>query len=313
VKLRSCSRERVFLIEGNHRYSLTFDEAIVICDSLGTLLANIEQLSKAYEMGMETCRYGWDYSGNVTILRKEPNDVCAKNMTGILSFAPSEVTYDVYCYDHKDEFAGKNCTFEIRKPSSNVSETIGDSESRDTNNNENFSTTVAPVELHSYSTVIDAMKPTPSSFPHQHDQLEDTLVQTTQSTTESTTDKSYDLLHPKSVTDEEINTIISTVENPGSGMGEITHTTMSESTSEDPKIILEDGTGEDNSLSETNAIEDDKMHTDDSDYNGGKIGEKQKTGEEPSSGKSSDWLVILLVILAVLAILLVAALVLTRN
>ncbi|XP_053342945.1 CD44 antigen [Clarias gariepinus] len=308
VKLRSCSYAGVFLIEGNDRYSLKFSDAKAICDSLGTELANIEHLSKAYKMGMETCRYGWDDSRNITILRQEPNDVCAKNMTGLLSFVPTDETYDVYCYDSKDQSTGKNCTFEIRKPSSNVSDNVGDSERRDSNNNANFSTTVAPVELHSYSTVIDAiekMKPNSSSFPHKHDKLEDT-----QPTTEPTTDESSDLPKLDLGDTEEMTTITATLDSLGSGMGEMTHTTISESTSEDPKIISEDhGTVEDN-ISETNAIEDDKRNTDDTDRKGRKIGgEKEKTEEEPGS----DWLVILLVILAVLAIILVAALVLTRN
>lgn len=53
---RGCSFMGVFHVEGRGRYSLTFKQAEQLCRHLGATLPDKEQVIKAYEAGMETCR-----------------------------------------------------------------------------------------------------------------------------------------------------------------------------------------------------------------------------------------------------------------
>uniref|UniRef100_A0A4W4GWL8 Link domain-containing protein n=1 Tax=Electrophorus electricus TaxID=8005 RepID=A0A4W4GWL8_ELEEL len=51
-----CSYAGVVHLEGGARYSLTFQQAQQLCQRSHYLLATEEQLKKAYEQGLKTCR-----------------------------------------------------------------------------------------------------------------------------------------------------------------------------------------------------------------------------------------------------------------
>lgn len=51
-----CSFADVIHVEGASRYSLTFQEALELCQSLDYKLATQEQIIKAYKKGLRTCR-----------------------------------------------------------------------------------------------------------------------------------------------------------------------------------------------------------------------------------------------------------------
>ncbi len=123
-------------MEGRERYILKFDEAKRLCEHLASSLASLEQVEKAHDKGLQTCRflhaaehnqmtislniqdhyyhelhlninihfvcrYGWINSSEVVILRQRSHEMCAANQTGIIRITQHSDKYDAFCYDAK--------------------------------------------------------------------------------------------------------------------------------------------------------------------------------------------------------------------
>ncbi|XP_067318823.1 CD44 antigen isoform X2 [Anolis sagrei] len=98
----SCRYAGVFHVEKNHRYSLTREDAIALCKALNSTIPTFEQMKKAYDLGFETCRYGY-IEDKVVVPRHTPYHLCAANNTGIYILS-SNVSdrYDTYCFNSSE-------------------------------------------------------------------------------------------------------------------------------------------------------------------------------------------------------------------
>uniref|UniRef100_A0A8D0BB49 CD44 antigen n=1 Tax=Salvator merianae TaxID=96440 RepID=A0A8D0BB49_SALMN len=104
----SCRYAGVFHVEKNHRYSLTRDDAVELCRALNSTIPTMEQMEKAFELGFETCRYGY-IEEKIVVPRQTPYPLCAANNTGIYILS-SNVSdrYDTYCFN-SSELRDKVC------------------------------------------------------------------------------------------------------------------------------------------------------------------------------------------------------------
>ncbi|XP_061577482.1 CD44 antigen [Cololabis saira] len=120
VNSRGCTFAGVFKAEGADRHSLNFSMAEKVCEQLDSVMASQEQLQEAYDNKMETCRNGWFSNKSIAILRHSHHERCARNATGFLIFSNVYLseTFDVYCYDSEAGLE-KNCTkfFTLLPPS----------------------------------------------------------------------------------------------------------------------------------------------------------------------------------------------------
>ncbi|XP_041854032.1 aggrecan core protein isoform X2 [Melanotaenia boesemani] len=85
------------------RYTLTFLEAALACQSIGAVIASPQQLQAAFEKGLHQCDAGWLRDQSVRYPIVSPRQNCAGNLPylpGVRSYGlrPATERYDVFCY-----------------------------------------------------------------------------------------------------------------------------------------------------------------------------------------------------------------------
>ncbi|XP_051539588.1 CD44 antigen-like [Myxocyprinus asiaticus] len=109
-----CSFASVFYVEGTSHYSLTFQQALELCQNSGYKLATVEQVTEAFKNGLRTCRYGWIDGQKVTFLPHINDPNCESSSTEVTFHAEeSEYLSDVYCFNPSDSF-DQNCEDSIK-------------------------------------------------------------------------------------------------------------------------------------------------------------------------------------------------------
>nr|XP_056706996.1 CD44 antigen [Euleptes europaea] len=104
----SCRYAGVFHVEKDRRYSLTREEAVELCKALNSTLPTWEQMEQAFNLGLETCRYGY-IEEKIVVPRHTPYPLCAANTTGIYVLQSNiSDRYDTYCFN-SSETRDKDC------------------------------------------------------------------------------------------------------------------------------------------------------------------------------------------------------------
>ncbi|ROL43614.1 CD44 antigen [Anabarilius grahami] len=111
-----CSFAGVLHVEGTSLYSLNFQQALELCQSLDYKLATQEQIIEAYKKGLRTCRYGWIDGQNVMFLPHVNGPNCDSSSTEVtLHPKAAEYLSDVYCFNPSD--SSVNCENTVKSNS----------------------------------------------------------------------------------------------------------------------------------------------------------------------------------------------------
>ncbi|XP_068458520.1 uncharacterized protein, partial [Clinocottus analis] len=90
------------------RYTLTFAEAQMACQGIGTVIASPLQLQAAFEKGLHRCDAGWLSDQTVRYPIVTPSDKCNGNqpkVPGVRSYGlrPASEKYDVFCFVERQQ------------------------------------------------------------------------------------------------------------------------------------------------------------------------------------------------------------------
>ncbi|KAG7522539.1 lymphatic vessel endothelial hyaluronic acid receptor 1-like [Solea senegalensis] len=93
----------VFMFIEGGEYTFNFTSARAACLSLNVTIATTEQMMRALQQGLETCKYGWIAEQIAAIPRITPNKNCGKGQTELVLWPGStDRKFAVFCFNASD-------------------------------------------------------------------------------------------------------------------------------------------------------------------------------------------------------------------
>ncbi|XP_039989585.1 lymphatic vessel endothelial hyaluronic receptor 1b [Xiphias gladius] len=90
------------LIEGG-KYTLNFTAARAACLFLNVTIATRDQMERAVQRGLETCKFGWIAEQIAAVPRRTSDKKCGKGKTGLVLWSASEdKKFGVFCFRASD-------------------------------------------------------------------------------------------------------------------------------------------------------------------------------------------------------------------
>ncbi|XP_069019055.1 lymphatic vessel endothelial hyaluronic receptor 1b [Embiotoca jacksoni] len=90
----------VFMLPEGGEYTLNFTAARAACLFLNVTMATREQMERAVQHGLETCKFGWTAEQIAVIPRRSSDIKCGKGKTGVVMwFAPTDTKFGVFCFN----------------------------------------------------------------------------------------------------------------------------------------------------------------------------------------------------------------------
>ncbi|XP_028650707.1 lymphatic vessel endothelial hyaluronic acid receptor 1a [Erpetoichthys calabaricus] len=100
-KITKCRISGVLFLEPIP--SLNYSSADAACKTLGLVIASQDDVQKALNHGLETCKFGWIEEKVLLLPRIHAHPSCGKNGTGIVKWRNSlSATFNVFCFNASD-------------------------------------------------------------------------------------------------------------------------------------------------------------------------------------------------------------------
>ncbi|XP_034541057.1 lymphatic vessel endothelial hyaluronic receptor 1b, partial [Notolabrus celidotus] len=93
----------VFLLIEGGVYTFNFTAARDACLFLNTTIATRDQMERALQHGLETCKFGWIAEQVAVVPRLTADEKCGQGKTGVVRWAAStDKTFGVFCFNASD-------------------------------------------------------------------------------------------------------------------------------------------------------------------------------------------------------------------
>ncbi|XP_039595948.1 CD44 antigen-like isoform X2 [Polypterus senegalus] len=158
--IMGCSYMGVFHVERG-QYQLTYDQADGLCQALGVVLANEEQLKVAHQNNFQTCRYGWIDNETVLITQLDSKKVCLPGKIGSFIITNKTEKYDAFCFN-ATETKPINCATRTLVPTSPEPWTVATDGGQTSGFTEKFTTDDTTLYAVTTEEIVEETSPTTS-------------------------------------------------------------------------------------------------------------------------------------------------------
>lgn len=113
------------MVSVGDEYAFNMSQAGAACQFLNTTIATKEQVEKALQHGLETCKFGWIHEQIVVIPRIKRIANCGQNKTGVLPWTvPGYRIFNAFCFKSEAEYLDTSTPSDIPEKMSTTVSTL---------------------------------------------------------------------------------------------------------------------------------------------------------------------------------------------